>query len=156
MVKFASFTLPHVLETQTTNARQEIERPVPYRTVAYRADQADLGRTIKLKGEIRATTIEAAHAAIEAIRALNNETDGSLQMEDGETPDVQAFLIDPEFVMDVEAWFAGKYWVAYSLTFLEVPAYGAWDDTLVWDYFKWAPAYGTWDDTLIWGCFIWA
>jgi hypothetical protein len=156
MVKFASYTLPHVLETQTTNARQEIDRPIPYRTVAYRADQADLGKTIKLKGEIRAITIEAAHAAIEAIRALNNETDGSLDMEDGKTSPIQALLIDPEFEMNIKAWFTGKYWVAYSLTFLEVPPYGTWDDTLIWDYFKWAPAYGAWDDTLIWGCFMWA
>jgi len=156
MVLFNSYSLPHVLEVQITSARQEIERPIPYRTVAYRADQADLGRTIKLKGEIRATTIEAAHAAIEAIRVLNSEDDATLEMEDGETPNVQAFLIDPEFALNVSDWFDGKYWVAYSLTFLEVPVYGAWDDTLVWNYFKWAPAYGAWDDTLIWGCFMWA
>jgi hypothetical protein len=119
---FGSYVLPHVLNVQITETRKEIERPVPLRNIAYRVDQADLGQTVRVSGEIRETTIDGAHAVMQAIRALNSGVDDAFDLEDGETPAIEALLTDPEFILDVESWFNGKYWIAYSLTFLEVEA----------------------------------
>jgi len=122
LVMFGSYVLPHVLNVQITETRKEIERPVPLRNIAYRVDQADLGQTVRVSGEIRETTIDGAHAVMQAIRALNSGVDDAFDLEDGETPAIEALLTDPEFILDVESWFNGKYWIAYSLTFLEVEA----------------------------------
>jgi hypothetical protein len=121
MVKFGSYALPHVLGAQVTKTRQEIERPVPYRSIAYRVDQADLGQTVKISGEIRAVSISDVHSAIEQIRSLNDGTARTFDLEDGETAPSSAQLTDPEYELSVGNWFnTGPCYVPYSVTFLEV------------------------------------
>jgi hypothetical protein len=124
MVKFGSYALPHVLDIQVTKSRQEIERPVPYRSIAYRVDQADLGQTVRLTGEIRADTLDDVHSAIEQIRTLNDGTGRSLDLEDGETAPFDALLTDPEYDLQVGDWSnTGRCYVPYSVTLLEVTAH---------------------------------
>ncbi len=123
MVKFGSYSLPHVLDVQVTKARQEKERPVPYRSIAYRIDQADLGQTVRLTGEIRANSLDDVHSAIEQIRVLNDGTGRSLDLEDGETAPFDALLTDPEYDLQVGDWSnTGRCYVPYSVTLLEVTA----------------------------------
>jgi hypothetical protein len=121
MVTFGSYALPHVLDVQVTKARQKIERPVPYRNIAYRVDQADLGQTVRLNGEIRADTLDDVHSAIEQIRTLNDGTGRSLDLEDGETAAFDVLLTDPEYDFQVGYWSnTGRCYIPYSLTFLQV------------------------------------
>jgi hypothetical protein len=125
LVTFGDVSLSNVLSIQITNAHEEIERVVPGRTISYRADKAQLGRTIKLDGEIRETTIDAALSAIEQIRTLNDGVARSLVLEDG-TAAFNAQLVDPIYDLSVENWLqnpdilSGKFTVPYSVVLLEV------------------------------------
>jgi hypothetical protein len=124
MVRFGDFTFPHVLGVQITNTHEEIERTVPGRTVAYRVDKAELGRTIKLTGEIGETDTDIVRSTIDEIRAFVDGAARSLDLEDGTTP-FNALLADPEYTL--EEWYentrfsaVGRFYVPYTLTFLEV------------------------------------
>lgn len=128
MVVFGSLTFPHVLNVQVTSSREEIERPVPMRTIAYRVDKADLGRTLKVDGEIREINADTVRAAIDAIRALADGVSRLLDLEDG-TATFDVLLTDPEYELNGEGWFesvmfsvTGKFIVPYSVTLLEVTA----------------------------------
>jgi hypothetical protein len=92
--------------------------------VAYRADRAELGRTLRLSGEIRETDADTVRLKIDEIRALVDGIARSLDLEDGTTP-FNALLADPEYTF--EEWYEnarfsanGKFYVPYTLTFLEV------------------------------------
>jgi hypothetical protein len=122
MVLFGQFTLPHVLDIQTTKTRMITDRDIPYAPVAYRADDRDLAQTITVKGEIRETEIDAAYLAIEKIRRLNDGTALSLDLQDGTTPIVNSKLVDPAFSFAAGDWFPSRYRVPYSITFLETQA----------------------------------
>lgn len=120
MTRFGTYKLPTVLQAEIQTSRIEIERNVPYRTVAYRSDQTTHGRTFTLSGEIRCTTISEAALRIEFLRRLADDTTRVLDLEDGTTPAFNAIMISPSYTLGVENWFGGKYHVPYQLTFLEV------------------------------------
>jgi hypothetical protein len=126
MVLFGTFTFPHVLEIQVTEAHEEIETVIPYANVSYRADRADLGRTFKLSGEIRETDTDAVRVKIDEIRALINGVAQTVDLEDG-TATFNAILTDPEYSLDVDDWLEnthfsadGKFYVPYTISLLEV------------------------------------
>jgi hypothetical protein len=126
MVTFGGFAFPHVLDIQMTSAHEEIDRVIPMANVSYRADRAELGRTVKLAGEIRETNMDTVRAAIDAIRALVDGIVRSLDLEDG-TAAFNALLADPEYELAVgeinlDAIYSvtGKFYVPYSATLLEV------------------------------------
>ena len=116
---FGTHVLPHVLQVQAVKARSTIERDVPYRSVAYRVDDRDLGHTFTVSGEIRETAIDEAYLQIERIRRLNDGVARTLDLEDGSTPAMEAVLTDPVYGIDAAEWFSGKYHVLYSVTLLE-------------------------------------
>lgn len=123
---FGGVTLPHVQNIQITSAHEEIERPVPMRTIPYRVDKAELGRTVRIDGEIRETNTDTMRTTIDAIRALADGTSRLLDLEDGATA-FDALLTDPEYTLDVEGWFettmfsvTGEFYVPFSVTLLEV------------------------------------
>ena len=119
MTTFGGLPLTHVLDIQTTKSRIMIDRDLPYGSVAYRADDRDLGQSFILTGEIRETTIDAVYTQIERIRRLNDGAARSLDLEDGNTT-ITSKLTDPSFNFAAENWFTGKYHVPYQVTFLEV------------------------------------
>jgi hypothetical protein len=128
MVTFGGITFPHVLNIQITNAHEEIERPVPMRTIAYRVDKAELGRTVRIDGEIRETDTDTVRTTIDAIRALVDGVSRLLDLEDGTTV-FDALLTDPEYTLDAEGWLEnarfsadGKFYVPYSISLLEITA----------------------------------
>jgi hypothetical protein len=128
MVNFGGVTFPHVLNIQITSAHEEIERPVPMRTIAYRVDKAELGRTVKIDGEIRETNTDTVRITIDEIRALVDGASRLLDLEDGTTA-FDALLADPEYTLDVEGWLEntrfsgdGKFYVPYAVSLLEVTA----------------------------------
>jgi len=120
MVLFGNYPLPHVLEAQLQTSRVEIERTVPYRPVAYRADQTTRGRSVRVSGEIRADSISEVAFWIELLRRLCDDESRLFDLEDGETATFNAKMIDPEYVLSVGDWFSGKYHVPYSVSLLEV------------------------------------
>ena len=120
MVLFGTFALPHVLTLRLAKERQQLERTIPQRRVAYRVDQATLGQRVELIGEIRESTISDAALKIEILRRLNDGVARTLDLQDGTTPTFNALLTDPEYSILTGRWFSGKYRVPYSLTFLEV------------------------------------
>jgi len=132
-----TYTLPHVLEIQITSAHEEIERPVPMRTIAYRVDKAELGRTVRVSGEIRETNLDDLREAIDELRSLcglirswgtATYPEMQLDLEDG-TGTFWVYVADPEYELAVEgilldAIFSatGKFYVPYTLSLLEVEA----------------------------------
>lgn len=120
MVRFGSFTLPHVVSLQTQSQRLGIDRLVPYRTVGHRRDQANLGRTVKIRGRIDETTIEDFLIRTEQFRRLNDGVSRLLDPQDGVVTAFYAKLMSPEFEFRVEDWHAGRYSAPYSVTFVEV------------------------------------
>jgi peptidoglycan/xylan/chitin deacetylase (PgdA/CDA1 family) len=120
MVRFGDYTLPHVLEAQIQTSRVEIERAIPYRDVAYRADQTTRGRTVRVNGEIRSATISGIAFTIELLRRLSDDTARILDLEDGTTSTFNAKLTDPAYLLDTGEWVANDYRVPYSVTMLEV------------------------------------
>jgi hypothetical protein len=121
MVLFGNCEVPHVLNAQVQTTRVEIERAIPYRSVAYRADQTTNGRTVNVNGEIRATTISEALFSIELLRRLSDDTARLFDIEDGMTVAFNAKMIDPGYVLSVGDWFnSGRCYVPYAVTFLEV------------------------------------
>jgi hypothetical protein len=120
VVRFGDYALPHVLEAQIQTSRVEIERAIPYRDVAYRADQTTRGRIVRVNGEIRSATINGIAFMIEFLRRLSDDTARILDLEDGETSTFNAKLTDPAYVLDVAEWVANDYRAAYSVTLLEV------------------------------------
>jgi len=128
MATFGGVTFPHVLNIQITSAHEEIERPVPMRTIAYRVDKAELGRTVRIDGEIRETNIDTVRITIDEIRALVDGASRLLDLEDG-TIAFDALLADPEYTLDVEGWLEnnmfsvnGRFYVPYTVSLLEVAA----------------------------------
>jgi hypothetical protein len=121
MVRYGNYELPHVLQAQIQKSRIEIERPVPYRDVAYRADQTTKGRTVTVSGEIRADSMSEVAFWIELLRRLCDDESRLFDLEDGETATFNAKIIDPGYVLSVGDWFnTGRWYVPYSVTFLEV------------------------------------
>ena len=121
MVTFWNLILPHVLDIQVTKTRLTLERDVPYRTVAYRSDDRDLGQTILIRGEIRESNIVMAASKMSTIETLNDGVVRSLDLADGTTPVMNAMLVDPHFTLQVGYWFnESRCYVPYSVTFLEV------------------------------------
>jgi len=118
MVKFGQQQLEHVLSVQTEKARMQIEYFIPGSTLAYRSDSTSLGESELIVGEIRETIISVAAAKMEMLRRLCDGTARILDFEDG-SASFNALLSDPEFELDVEDWFAGKYQVAYRIRFLK-------------------------------------
>jgi hypothetical protein len=132
-----TYTLPHVLEIQITSAHEEIERPVPMRTIPYRADKAELGRTVRISGEIRETNLDDLREAIDELRSLcgyertwgtATALDLSLDLEDG-TAAFAVVAADPEYELAVGEFnltsiysVTGKFYVPYTLSLLEVEA----------------------------------
>jgi hypothetical protein len=108
------------LQALVQTSRVEIERPVPYRSVAYRADQTTLGRTVRVNGEIRCSTISEVGFWIELLRRLADDTVRLFDLEDGETSTFNAKLVDPAYVLGAEDWIANDYRVPYSMILLEV------------------------------------
>lgn len=120
MVLFGAFELPHVLNVQVQQARVEVEHFIPGRNVAYRRDQATLGRTLSVTGQIRESTISGAYTRIEQIRRMNDDVGRTFDLGDGETEAFTGKLVDPAFTFNVDDWHNAKYWVDYSLNILEV------------------------------------
>jgi hypothetical protein len=120
MVRFGNYTLPHVLQAQLQKSRIEIERSIPGRNIAYHSDQTTKGRTVKISGEIRASSINEARFWIELLRRFADDTARSLDLEDGQTPAFNAKLVDPSYTLDVTQWVTNEYCVPYSATLLEV------------------------------------
>jgi len=120
MVRFGNCELPHVLGAQMQTSRVEIERPVPYRAVAYRADQTTRGRTVAVSGEIRADSMSEVAFWVELLRRLADDTERLFDLEDGQTSTFNAKLVDPTYALDAATWAANDYHVAYQVTFLEV------------------------------------
>jgi hypothetical protein len=120
VVCFGDYTFPRVLQALVQTGRVEIERTVPYRSVVYRADQTTLGRTVRVNGEIRCTTISEVTFWIELLRRLADDTTRLFDLEDGETSSFNAKLVDPAYVLSAEDWSANDYRVPYSVTLLEV------------------------------------
>jgi hypothetical protein len=120
MVRFGDYALPHVLEAQIQKSRVEIERTIPHRDVAYRADQTTRGRTVRVSGEIRCATISDVAFMIELLRRLSDDTARILDLEDGTTSTMNAKLTDPVYLLDTAEWVANDYRVPYSVTLLEV------------------------------------
>jgi hypothetical protein len=120
MVRFGNYALPHVLQAQLQKSRVEIERAVPSRNIAYRADQTTKGRTVTLNGEIRCATINEVAFWIEFLRRLADDTERLFDFEDGETEAFNAKLVSPSYVLGVEDWIAGDYQVPYSVSLFEV------------------------------------
>jgi hypothetical protein len=56
LVKFGTFTLPHVLSVDEETTRTEIEKHVPGREFPYRRDRGGMGKRFTLAGEIRRDT----------------------------------------------------------------------------------------------------
>ena len=83
MVKFGSYTLPHVLTIRETYSRIRQEVPLPGRSWAYRKDRGGLGGQITLSGEIRAD-VEQTRDEIAAL------ADGVARILDYESPDLIA------------------------------------------------------------------
>ena len=80
MVKFGTYSLPHVLKIQTVHGRQLQEIILPGRPFAYRRDRAGLGARIALDGAIRATLLQLTKDQIAALadgtaRILDPEAD---------------------------------------------------------------------------------
>lgn len=111
---------PHVLKVQTQHQRLEIDRLLPYRDVAYRGDRADLGLTVTLTAEIRESTRSNAALKIEMIRRLNDGVARVLDLQDGETLQINAKLLDPQYELNTQTWFEGERQVPYSVRFLQV------------------------------------
>lgn len=121
MVRFGNYELPHVLDAQVQKTRVEIERAIPYRSVAYRADQTTKGRTVTVNGEIRTDSISEAAFWIELLRRLADDTERLFDLEDGETAAFNAKLVDPSYVLEAGNWFnTGRCYVPYSVSLLEV------------------------------------
>lgn len=113
--------LPNVLTIQIQTTREEIERAVPYRNIAYRVDHATLGRTLRISGEIREVSLSNLYMRIEQLRRLNDGVARSLDLEDGTTSTFDAKLVDPEYTLGVsDHWFEGKYHAPYMVSLLEV------------------------------------
>jgi len=145
MVTFGGTALPNVLTIQMTDAHKEVEKAVPNRSIAHRMNEAELGRTIQVSGEIRETTIDAVASDIETIRSLNDGTARTLDLQDG-TATFYALLTDPAYTLSTDGWYeaalfsnAGRFTVPYTVTFLQTSeAFGHWNVDLIWDYFGWA------------------
>lgn len=121
MVRFGNYALPHVLDAQIQKSRVEIERSVPYRAVAYRADQTTRGQTVKVSGEIRADSMSEVAFWIELLRRLADDETRLLDFEDDTTSSFNAKMVDPGYALSVGDWFnTGRSYVPYSVTFLEV------------------------------------
>ena len=121
MVRFGNYELPHVLDAEIQKSRIEIERPVPYRDIAYRADQTTKGRTVTVSGEIRADSMSEVAFWIELLRRLADDTERVFDLEDRETATFNAKMIDPEYILSAGDWFnTGRCYVPYTVTFLEV------------------------------------
>lgn len=122
MVRFGNYELPHALVNQMQTSHIEIERNVPYRDVAYRADQTTKGRTIALSGEIRVASISEAAFWIELLRRLADDRERLFDREDGTTESFNTKLVSPSFTFDSSTWLPGDYRLPYSVTLLEVAA----------------------------------
>ena len=121
MVRFGNYELPHVLDAQIQTSRVEIERTMPYRSVAYRADQTTKGRTVTISGEIRAYSMSEVAFWVELLRRLCDDESRLFDLEDGETAAFNAKMIDPGYVLSVGDWFnTGRSYVPYRVTLLEV------------------------------------
>jgi hypothetical protein len=121
LVRFGNYELPNVQQVQIEIARVEIERSVPGRNVAYHTDQTTMGGTVKIAGDIRASTITNARFAIELLRRLADGNERLLDLEDAQTPTFNAKLVDPSYALDTSLWYDyTQYWVSYSVTLLEV------------------------------------
>ena len=119
MVLFGPISLQHVLDITIEKARSEIYRPIPLRAVNYRVDHADLGRAVKVAGEIRATTIPDATLALELLRRLRDGVTRNLDLEDGTTAAFTAKAGNLTSSISADGFFSGKYFVSYALEFLE-------------------------------------
>ena len=118
MVVYGTFSLPHPLSVEVTKERIQFERPIPGRDVAYRTDWTTLGRTIRLRGEVREATVSDAALRLEFLRRLNDGVSRLLDLEDGgATMSVQ--LVDPEYSLLVGLWVGSSYRVPYAVAFLE-------------------------------------
>ena len=107
-MKFGSLTLEHVLTALIERVWQDVEHLAPYREVAYRRDQFDLGRVVKATGEIREATNTGAATKLHSLRTLSDGTVRLLDFEDGETT-LHAKLGDITWAINVEGWFQGEY-----------------------------------------------
>ncbi len=120
MVLFGPVSFPHVLNIQNEKARVELSRIIPTRNVDYRVDASNLGRTVRVTGEIRDTTISGAAWTLETLRRLRDGVTRSLNFEDGTTPAFNAKMGNLQSSIKVENWFSGKYFIQYSVDLLEV------------------------------------
>ena len=121
MVRFGNWELPHVLDAQIEKSRVEIERPIPGRCVAYRADQTTRGRAVRVSGEIRADSMSEVAFWIELLRRLADDTERLFDLEEGETAAFNAKLVDPSYELRAGDWFnTGGSYVPYSVSLVEV------------------------------------
>jgi len=121
MVRFGNYELPHVLDAQLQKTRVEIERSIPGRSVAYRADQTTRGRTVTVSGEIRADSISEVAFWIELLRRLADDTKRLFDLEDGETGPFNAKLVNPAYELGAGDWYnTGRCYVPYTVRLLEV------------------------------------
>ena len=120
MVMFGPISLQHVLDITVEKARSEIDRPIPLRAVNYRVDQANLGRAVKVAGEIRATTIPDAALTLELLRRLRDGVARLFDLEDGTTPAFTAKMGNLTSSIVAGTWYPGKYQIAYAVDLEEV------------------------------------
>ena len=83
------------LQVQLQKCCIEIERPVPHRGVAHRADQTTKGRTVTVSGEIRADSISGAAFWIELLRRLCDDESRLFDLEASEATTFNAKIVDP-------------------------------------------------------------
>ena len=119
MVQFGSLILPTVLDINMAKEHIQVERQMPGRKVAYRIDQSDMGHTVIIKGEIRSTDIADVYTRIEQIRRMNDGIARTLNLQDGNTAAMTAKLVNPEYTFRVGDWFADRFYIPYTVTFLE-------------------------------------
>ncbi len=119
MVLFGPFSFPHVLTVQNERARVELTRIIPTRKVDYRVDASDLGRTVRVVGEIRDTTISGAAWTLETLRRLRDGVTRTLNLEDGTSPTFTAKMGNLQSSVNVDHWSTGKYFIAYTVDLLE-------------------------------------
>ena len=88
MVKFGSYTLPHVLEHSLGYPQQQQQVPLPTRSVAYRRRIGGLGARITLAGQIR----PASQQTRDQIAALADGTARILDLQDLDLAVLEACL----------------------------------------------------------------
>jgi len=112
MVKFGTFTLPHVLEISRKVEKIFIEKPIPGQSKARRVRSGGRGYIIDVKGEVRWTT--AAPTEHTTLISLCDGVARTLDLEDGSST-FSALLSEVSLARSVES----PHIIAYTAVFEE-------------------------------------